>query len=72
MTVVISIVIPSWYTNHLTTLYLPGPPSCQSDNTGAIVGGVVVILLALILAIAAIMIAYLVLKQRRTGGVNLK
>ena len=48
------------------------PPSSQSDSTGAIVGGVVGILLALILAITAIVIAYLVLKQRTTGGVNLK
>ena len=44
----------------------------QPDNTGAIVGGVVVLGLALILAITAIVIGYLVLKQRRTGGVNLK
>ena len=58
----------------MTTLYLSGPPSCQSDNTGAIVGGVVVILLGLglILAVTAVIIAYLVLKQRRTGGVDLK
>ena len=62
------------------TLYLLGPTSCQPDSTGAIVGGVVVILFALILAVSitAIVIAYLaiVLKQRRTGGltpgVNLK
>ncbi len=39
---------------------------CQSDNTGAVVGGVVS-LVAVVIAVTVVMVTYLVLRYKRGG-----
>ncbi len=39
---------------------------CQSDNTGAVVGGVVA-LVAVVISVTVVMVTYLVLRYKRGG-----
>ena len=52
-----------------TTETTAPPVNSQSDNIGAIVGGVVALVLGLALIIAVVIIVYHVLKLRRMGNV---
>ncbi len=51
---------------HSITASSTGSPCPQSDNTGAVVGGVVVALVAVI-AVTVVMVTYLVLRYKRGG-----
>ena len=46
--------------------------SSATDNTAAIIGGVVVVVVILIIAITVLMITVLILKNRRHGDVSIK
>ncbi len=43
------------------------PMGAQSDNTGAVVGGVVALVVVVVIAVAVVMVAYLVLRYRYKG-----
>ncbi len=40
---------------------------CQSDNTGAVVGGVVALVAMVVIAVTVVMVTYLVLRYKRGG-----
>ncbi len=41
--------------------------TCQSDNTGAVVGGVVALVAMVVIAVTVVMVTYLVLRYKRGG-----
>ncbi len=42
-------------------------PCPQSDNTGAVVGGVVALVAMVVIAVTVVMVTYLVLRYKRGG-----
>ncbi len=54
-------------THSITASTDESPMGAQSDNTGAVVGGVVALVVVVVVAVAVVMVAYLVLRYRYKG-----
>ncbi len=53
---------------HSITASIDESPLCQCDNTGAVVGGVVALVVVVVIAVTVVMVAYLVLRYRYKGN----
>ncbi len=52
---------------HSMTASTDESPLCQSDNTGAVVGGVVALVAVLAIVTGVVIVTYLVLRYKRGG-----
>ncbi len=49
------------------SIYTASTDGAQSDNTGAVVGGVVALVATVVIAVTVVMVTYLVLRYKRGG-----
>ncbi len=61
------IVLSIMQSTHSITVTASTDESSVSDNTGAVVGGVVALVVVVVIAVTVVMVAYLVLQYRYKG-----
>ena len=61
------IVLRVMQSTHSITVTASTDESSVSDNTGAVVGGVVALVAVVVIAVTVVMVAYLVLQNKRGG-----